>query len=145
MSKIDRQVGQETLDVLALAIPGDQSNNREGMAEVMQPRLVAGIAGARYACLFAKPLEDELRSLTHDGRSLDASKKRRDLGARSLWPLAFDVAAQYAAKIVANRDKAALEELGLTDSQNASVGVEVSQREMERFAKSLLKKLLLFV
>src|SRR5271170_7610851 len=107
MSEIDRQMGQEPLDVLALAIPGDEANDREGMAEVMQPWLEGGIAGARYAGLFTKPLEDEFCGLTRDGRSLDGSEKRSRLGARSLRPLAFDVAAQYAAKIVANRDKAA--------------------------------------
>ncbi len=60
MSEIDRQVGQESLDVLTLAIPGDKANDREGMAKVMQPWLEGGIVGARYAGLFKQALEDEL-------------------------------------------------------------------------------------
>ena len=79
MSEIDRQVGQEPLDVLALAVPCDETNDREGMAEVVQSRLKASIVGARYACLFTKPLEDELRSLARDGRSLQGSEKRSRL------------------------------------------------------------------
>src|SRR5665213_1155733 len=134
MSEIDRQVGQEPLDVLALAILGDEADDREGVAEVMQPWLEGDIVGARYAGVFTKPLEDEFRRLARDGRSLDGSEKRSHLGARSLRPLAIDVAAQYAAKIVANRDEAALEELGLTNSQNTSIGVEVSQGETKRLA-----------
>ena len=134
MSEIDRQVGQEPLDVLALAVPGDETNDREGMAEVVQSRLKAGIVGARYACLFTKPLEDKFRSLTHDGSSLDGSEKRSRLGAGSLRPLAFYVAAQYAAQIVANWDKAALEELGLADGKDSCACIEVRQREMKRLA-----------
>ncbi len=60
MSKIDRQVGQESLYVLALAIPGDEANDREGVAKVVQPWLEGGIVGARYAGLFKQALEDEL-------------------------------------------------------------------------------------
>jgi hypothetical protein len=134
MSEIDRQVGQEPLDVLALAVPGDETNDREGMAEVVQSRLKAGIVGARYACLFTKPLEDELRCLARDGRSLLGSEKRSRLRTDSRRPLPFDVVAQHAAKVCADRDEAALEELGLADGQDAGVGVEIVQRETERFA-----------
>jgi ribosomal protein S7 len=49
MSEIDRQVGQESLDVLTLAIPGDEANDREGVTEVMQSRLEGGIVRARDA------------------------------------------------------------------------------------------------
>jgi hypothetical protein len=134
VSKVDRQVRKKPLDVLALAVPGDEANNREGVAEVMQARLESSTVRARNACLFTKPLEDKFRSLTHDGSSLDGYEKRSRLGAESLRPLAFDVAAQYAAKIVANRDKAALEELGLTDGKDACACIEVRQREMKRLA-----------
>jgi ribosomal protein S7 len=54
MSEIDRQVGQEPLDVLALAIPGDEANDRERVTEVMQSWLEGSILGARYAGLFTK-------------------------------------------------------------------------------------------
>ena len=83
MSEVDRQVRKEPLDVLALAVPGDEANDREGVAEVMQSRLESSIVRARDACLFTKPLEDELRSLTRDGSSLDGSEKRSRLGPQS--------------------------------------------------------------
>jgi general stress protein YciG len=54
MSEIDRQVGQESLYVLALAIPGDEANDRERVTEVMQSWLEGSILGARYAGLFTK-------------------------------------------------------------------------------------------
>jgi hypothetical protein len=80
VSKVDRQVRKKPLDVLALAVPCDEANDREGVAEVMQTRLESSIVRARDACLFTKPLEDELRSLTCDGSSLDSSEKRSRLG-----------------------------------------------------------------
>jgi hypothetical protein len=127
-------VRQESLNVLAFAVPSDEASDRESMAEVMQSRLEAGIVGARYACLFTKSLEDELRCLARDGRSLLGSEKRSRLRTDSRRPLPFDVVAQHAAKVRADRDEAALEELGLADGQDAGVGVEIVQRETERFA-----------
>ena len=43
MSEVDRQVRQEPLNVLAFAVPGDEANDGECMAEVMQSRLKSGI------------------------------------------------------------------------------------------------------
>ena len=80
MSEIDRQVRKKPLDVLALAIPSDEANDREGVTEVMQSRLESSTVRARDAGLFTEPLEDELRSLARDGSSLDSSEKRSRLG-----------------------------------------------------------------
>jgi hypothetical protein len=58
VSEVGRQVRKKPLDVLALAVPGDEANDREGVAEVMQARLESSIVRTRDACLFTKPLED---------------------------------------------------------------------------------------
>ena len=44
MSEVDRQVGQESLNVLAFAVPGDEANDRECVSEIVQSRLKSGIA-----------------------------------------------------------------------------------------------------
>ena len=121
---------QEPLNVLAFAVPGDEANDREGMAEVMQSRLESGALRARDSGLLSQALEDELRCLTQDGATLVVAEQWSWICAWSPRPLPVDVAAEEAFEIGTDRYEATLEELGLTDGQDACFGVEILQLEM---------------
>jgi hypothetical protein len=73
MSEVSRQVGQEPLDVLAFAVPGNEANDCESVPEIVQSRLVPGILRTIDACLLTKALEDEFCRAAREGIALAVS------------------------------------------------------------------------
>ena len=127
MSQVGRQVRKETLDVLAFAVPGDEPHDGKGMAQIVKARLVAGILRTRYAGFFAQAFEDKLGCLASDRLTPASSEQWGCLGAYVFRPLSIDIVAEDIAEIGSDWHETALEELCLTDGQDASISIEIVQ------------------
>src|ERR1035438_2685776 len=86
MPEVGRQVRQQALYILALAIPGDKTDCCEGMPKVMQARLATCAAQTRYASFLAQVLECSFRLLARHAIGLPSSQER-SRGRSPCWPL----------------------------------------------------------
>src|SRR5438094_6408908 len=62
MSQINGQMRQQSLHLSALSVPCDETVNRESMAQIMNPRLVASAISAMDANMLSDPTEVSLES-----------------------------------------------------------------------------------
>lgn len=61
MAQINGRIRQQSLHFSALSIPCDETVNRESMAQILNPRLVASAIGAMDAGMFSEPTEVSLK------------------------------------------------------------------------------------
>ena len=87
MSKIGGEVRQQSLHVLALAVPSDKPDDGEGVAEVVQSRLISRFPRAMNAGFFAEPLIDQFSCVAGDAFVLDRPEQWGGSGAASRRPL----------------------------------------------------------
>ena len=68
MPKVNGEVVKQPLHVRPLPIPRRQAVDREGVTQVVQPRLVAGAVRAPHAGMFPEPLEGILQCRIDESR-----------------------------------------------------------------------------
>ena len=76
VAEVSCQLWQQALHVCALAIPGDQPMNSEGMPQVMKSRLVTTSILAQHACANTQAAEDVFRPVARQ-RGFRAGQKER--------------------------------------------------------------------
>ena len=112
MPQVDRQLGQQLLHIGPLPIPGRQPMDGEGVAQVVQPRLVAS-AGPPDAGLLTHTQEAFVDGVLIQPRAR-AHREEGSLccGIRQCR-LAADVPGQGIPQLRAQRDQSSLGELGV--------------------------------
>jgi len=82
MAQINRQVRQPALHLSALSIPGDETVDGKGMAQVMNPRLIASAVNSTDVRSLSDPGEIRLKGHNVNRPS---SSRREERRAAALW------------------------------------------------------------
>ena len=77
MAQIIGQIWQQTLHFSALPVPRDETVNREGMAQIMNPRLVGCVVNTMDADMRSDATEVSLEGGHINRPSVSADEKRR--------------------------------------------------------------------
>ena len=131
--QVDGEVVQQPLHVRPLPIPLRQAMDREGVPQVVQPRLVASTVRSAYPRMFPEPLECVVHRL-HVNRGPTSAEEE---AARRAVPWMrcrspAGVVGQHACQIVDRWDQAGLEELGIADGEQGVRQIDVRDGQGQR-------------
>src|SRR3990172_10321795 len=130
VAQIDRQLVQEPLHVGTLLIPGGETVNGEGVAQVVNPRLLACVSPTN-ACAIAQNSEGLLQRPCIDR----ATQRRREKGGLG-WPSLRSSAVvldQGAAQLRSKGNQSRLAELRVPNGQDRPAQIHVGASQACRF------------
>ena len=133
MPKVNGEVMHQPLHVRPLAIPLRQAMDREGVPQVVQPRLVATAVGAPHAGMFPEPLEGILQRPAVNRRPASADEEvALGAGRRMRISPPAGVIAQHLRQVRADGNQSGLEELGIADGEQGVRQVHVCRPPGQR-------------
>jgi hypothetical protein len=91
MSKVGREVGQQTLHVLTLSIPRNDPYQGKAVTKIMKPRLVSRLPGTMDFGFFAQLLKNLFGSIASDPLKLYCSQQWCFSRVMDRWPLPIDI------------------------------------------------------
>ena len=127
VSEVRREVRKKALDVLALAVPGNQPHDRKCVSKVVQPWLETRRRRTTNTGFLTQSLKNKFGGLTSDAFEFLAWREAERSQSCALSATVGRYQSKDSMQIRSNRNEAALEEFGLANRKHTRGKIKVTE------------------